>query len=268
MGVFRFLAAKKLVNIRLRLLVDLMKSAQSDRRFIARFNEELFFKNVVVGTRKLAASDVFLFYSGEGANQYINIKSKPVQIAAIALYSIASKGLELSDIYSIEKIFPTQEGAWHIRGKDNLKIEASNEFMSILRSADFDATISMLAQMGLALLRIELPKIDLSEVKALADNYTLYAGIANIGAAYISITKDESITLRMLSKRLGADFDRVMKTAELFLRYDKVASLCNSVALLEKDKNFEISELEGCADVIALQEKTGGLKNMSEVKFR
>lgn len=267
MTLFRILAAKKLVNIRLKLLVDAMKSAQSDRRFIARFNEEIFFKNILMGTRRLAASDVFLFFSGEGANQYINIKSKPVQIAAIALYSIATKNLELSDIYSVEKIFPTQEGAWHIRGKDNLKIEAANEFVSILRSADFDAIISMLSQMGLALLKIKLPQIDLSRVKALADNYTLYAGISNISAAFIAITKNESITLHMLSKRLGADFDRVMRAAEELSGYDKVVSLCNCVALLEKDKNFEISELEGYGEAVALQNRIGYANDMSEVKF-
>ena len=102
---------------------------------------------------------------------------------------------------------------------------------------------------------------------ALADNYTLYAGISNISAAFIAITKNESITLHMLSKRLGADFDRVMRAAEELSGYDKVVSLCNCVALLEKDKNFEISELEGYGEAVALQNRIGYANDMSEVKF-
>lgn len=265
--VFTLLARKKLISIRLRLLVDVMKGAQSDRRFIARFNEELFFKNVTVGATRLAASDVVLFFDGAGANQYLNLKQKPVQIAIIALYAIATRKLTLKDIYSVAAIFPTEEGAWRIRGKDDLKIEAANEFISTVKSADFNAIISMFAVMGRAILELELPKTDLGDSKALADNYTLYAGISNIGAAYLTAVKNQSITLRMLEKALGTDFKRAMSAARLLTSYEKIVTLCNGIALLQKDKNVDITQLDGYEEAVTLQNKIGWYTKINEIKF-
>lgn len=256
------LIRRRLAPLKMRTISDLMRSAQSDRRFLARYNEETFFRGIVVGKRVCNDADLFYFFTSDSFNRVLDLYQKPVRTAFAALYFISGYNFELKDVYSVGSVFSGEDQALS-RENEKKRSEATSELITVMKRGNEDEILSIAARVGLRLLGVELPPLDVNETTALADNYTLYAGVTNLGACFIAATAK---CRGKLERKLGADAERIYAAARFMSGYSKVLAFCDNLTKPENCGGM-ISEAPGYKEAALVAKIAGKAKYVGEVKL-
>ena len=194
--------SKRFSAVKLRLVSDMLQASVRDRLFIARFNQEQFLKGLA-------------------------IEDKPLFTALSALYSITFFGLSLKDVYLVDSIFSDsgQQG----REKDMMKTRSARELFEIM-SGEPAVQAQTFDKMSRALVQMPLPAADFEKIELLAENYTCYAGVANMSAAYIKALKENSALAEALEEVQQEDFSDICEEVRRLSQFSAVVSLCDDLA--------------------------------------
>ena len=216
---------KTLKPLRLRLGSSLMQSVIRDRLFVARFNEETFLKGV-------AAED------------------KPLLTALSALYAITFHGLDLSDIYCVESIFSADEQ--HGREKDMIKNRSAHELAEVL-SGDISVQGQAVDKMSRTLAKMPVPKADPEDIGLLAENYTRFAGVANMAAACIKLFRERQELCCELRRLQQEDYAVIYDRIRRLMGFSHAVALCDNLAAWRfvrgRRRNHAMSDLKSYGDV-------------------
>lgn len=252
---------------KLSIISGYMKEAANDRRFVARFNEEKFYSGINVDGSVMNVHEVEFVFKNKMFNRYINIAEKPVRMALSGLYCLAFHGLTLEEIYTVGKIFTLDID----RREEKLKKQSGTEFLTLLYRQDLDNIAQAFAKMLEALMSLKLPVVDLSDINILRQNYTVYAAVANMGAAVIKSTKNMNEIEIALSGIMGKRFETAMVTAHRLMMFNKVVTACDSMANADEKtcalvgKNRSLSVLEGYDEAFAFAQSVKNMKTAEEL---
>ena len=199
-----------------------MESAKKNAEFIERFNSELFFKHCFYKGTRISPAELSKFYQTSPYFHTINLSTPADRQPFIALYAMAFYGCTAEDIFSIDGIFSMQPE----RFADNAKKTAANSVFNLLLRDDRTEMEAAIVQMGSALIAIQPPRVVLSEMHILAKNYTMFAGLSEIGRVYA----DVAATFK------GTSYPAV-KSAAALAEYGRLTELCNLLTVigLEED---------------------------------
>ncbi len=75
---------------------------------------------------------------------------------------------------------------------------------------------------------IPLPPLKIDDCAVLRENYTVYAALSNIGAAFIKMTSGCEKTGKLLKKSLGRLYSDALQIARCFIKYRLAVDLCDS----------------------------------------
>ena len=226
--------AKEAKALRFKLGQGLMKSAARDRMFVARFNQETFLKG-------------------------LSVSDKPLYTALSALYAIAFHQLTLRDIYHVDSIFSADEQ--DSREKDMLKNQSAYELVQIMES-DSGKLIQAFDKMSRTLASLTLPPVDLSQMTMLAENYTCYAGVANMAAAWIKLLRQNKELAEGLLAFQGDDYSLINRRINDLYGFSAVVSLCDEAASVKSDtlRRLDLKSLDGYAEAERSAAETGDKK--------
>lgn len=195
-----------------KLLQSLMQSAVCDRMFVAQFNQETFLKG-------------------------LDVADKPLYTALSALYAITFHGLTPEDIYCVDSIFSAHEQ--NSRQKDLLKNQSACELVQILNGGGRSCT-ETLDKMSRALANLSSRQADVCQMSLLAANYTCYAGIANMSAAWVKLLREDKPLADSLRSVQGEDFAPVNeKINRLLCRFSEAVAVCDNIAAGKLKPPFE-----------------------------
>lgn len=186
-----------------KLLQGLARSASRNRMFVAQFNQETFLRG-------------------------LDVSDKPFYTALSALYAITFHGLSLEDVYLVDSIFSADEQG--SRQKDLLKNQSAREFIQIM-NGDKIACTEMLDKMGRVLTNLSSQQTNISQMALLAENYTCYAGIVNMSAAWIKLLREDKALADSLQAELGEDFNRINdRITQQFGTFSEMVAICDNMA--------------------------------------
>ena len=223
-------------ELSLKVSVSLMRSAADDLRFISRFNEENFFRGV---SEKSFASP------------HLDLSEKPVKLGFISLYAMTFFGLDSSDLFAVSGVFGfTDKG---VRSKDDNRRSASAELSAKLRQGKLSELAELADKMGERLLELSLPPVDPDDPVSLARSCTLYAGLAQLGKAYLTALSPLEIAL--VPDSPGASYTAAKERARLMSRYDHVLMLCQEILTLLTAQKPQLSALKGYRQAKQLQQQ-------------
>jgi hypothetical protein len=214
----RFLAANNSI------LREIMLNAKKNAEFIERFNRELFFKNVRYMGKRLSEDELFALCETETYRGKIDLSSRKDKTAFCAMFAIAYYQCGLEDLYTIDSIFSLQPS----RCADNSKKAAGNDVFNMIFRNDKDEINRALERIGVALTKLKPPSVNLSDVKFLAENYSLWSGISEIGTLFS----------RIFTYNGKRELDEALKTAESFKRCGEVAALCEKISRLSDSEDY------------------------------
>lgn len=223
-------------ELRLKVSVSLMRSAFDNLRFISRFNEETFFRGI---------SDKDFSYA------LIDLSDKSVRSGFTMLYAVTFFGLSADDLFNVDSVFGfTNIG---VRSKDDMRPKAAAELLGRIRQDDIDGIAEMADEMSARLLELPLPDLDVNDPITLAKNCTLYAGLSQMGKAYIAaLSPVETVLITDTSE----SFYRAAKQrAELLSQYDRALALCQGILTLLTMKKPQLSSLKAYSQALQLQQQ-------------
>ena len=224
-------------ELNLKISVSLMRSAAGDLKFISRYNEETFFKGL---------SEPQSFFS-----PLADLSEKSVRMGFTALYAMAHFGVTERDVFTVEGVFGFTEGG--VRSKDDIRRKAAAELSARIMQSDADDLADMADRMGARLLEIPLPPVNVNEPVTLARNCTLYAGLAQVGKAYMTAFTPLEITL--VPDDPGPSYKAAKERARLMAQYDHALQLCQGILTLLTARKPQISSLKGYKQAQQLQQQ-------------
>jgi len=226
---------RRLLAVNAVIIRKVFSEAKRNAEFVARFNAELFFKNVYYNDIRLTADELFRFYGTDPYYKKINLSADRDKQPFIAMYAIAFCECSAEDVFTVDGIFSPQPQ----RRIDNAKKKASNEVFGLIFRGDKAEINEVLEGIGAALINIAPPPVDLADPGLLARNYTLYAALAEIGRVFAEVFFYNG----------NRGLDGALKAAEELKRFANVAALCEKMAALRDDEDYrETEEYKKCAD--------------------
>ena len=223
-------------ELSLKISVSLMRSAADDLRFISRFNEETFFR----GLSEQSFSSPIL-----------DISEKSVRNGFTALYAMTFFGLTERDVFTVDGVFGFTDIG--VRSKDDKRQRAASELSSRIMQGDIGGLADMADKMGARLLELPLPPVDADRPALLAQNCTLYAGLAQVGKAYLTALSPMETAL--VPDSIGASYKAAKQRAELMAQYDNALQLCQGILTLLTARKPRLSSLEGYETAKLLQQQ-------------
>jgi hypothetical protein len=213
------LIEKKLLIINNSHIKRLMQTSKKNAEFIERFNSELFFKHSFFQGRRITTPELFDFYETHPYYQTINLSADVDKAPFIALYAMTFYACSCEDLFTVDGIFSMQPE----RHADNAKKTAGNAVFNLILRDNKEEMEQVLSQMRETLVKIPPLRVDVAEPQLLAKNYTLFAGLAEIG--------------------------RVFNSQEL-MRYAHVVSLCDTISVIyDEDDYRESSAYKKCVEL-------------------
>ena len=232
---FPFGLKRRTEELRLKVSVSIMRSAFDDLRFISRYNEETFFRGVP-----------------EPSSPIIDLSDKSVRNGFTMLYAMTFFGFSAEDLFTVDSVFGFTDIG--VRSKDDMRPKAAAELFHRIKQDDIDGLAEMVDEMGAKLMELPLPDLNVNDPITLAQNCTLYAGLAQIGKAYIAaLSPVETVLIPDASK---SSYKAAKQRAGLLSQYDHALTLCQGVLTLLTMKKPQLSSLKGYSQALQLQQLT------------
>jgi len=226
---------KKLLAINNSHMRKLMAGAKKNAEFVERFNGELFFRHSSYQGRRLNTKELFEFYETHPYYEAINLSAAEDKQPFFALFAMAFHGCTVQDLYTIDGIFSMQPE----RQADNSKKAAGNDVFNLILRNDKAEIDNVLLQMGQTLIKIQPPRVNLSDAALLAKNYTLFIGLSEMGRVFTQAAENSGNPI----------FEYAVKAAEKLMSYAPLAQLCNAVSVLSDDDDYRESNVyKKCAE--------------------
>lgn len=223
---FPFGLKRRTEELRLKISVSFMRSAADDLRFISRYNEETFFRGL--------SENAF-------ASPLIDLSDKSVRTGFTILYAMTFFGLTDRDVFTVDGVFGFTDVG--VRSKDDIRQKAAKELSQKLKRGDVAELADTADKMGARLLELSLPSVNADEPVSLAQSCTLYAGLAQVGKAYL--TALSPLEIAIVPDSIGASHNAAKERAKLMSRYDHVLQLCQGILTLLTAKKPQLSSLSG-----------------------
>lgn len=215
-------------ELRLKISVSFMRSAADDLRFISRYNEETFFRGL--------SENAF-------ASSLIDLSDKSVRTGFTILYAMTFFGLTDRDVFTVDGVFGFTDVGVHVRSKDDIRQKAAAELSEKLKRGDITELADTADKMGAGLLELPLPAVNVDDPVSLAKSCTLYAGLAQMGKAYLTALSPLEIAL--VPDVPGASCKAAKDRARLMSGYDHALQLCQGILTLLTAKKPQLSSLNG-----------------------
>lgn len=219
------LALKRQGELELKIGSSLMKEALKNQAFVTRFNEETYFRGVDL-TQLM--------------EERLGISDRESILSFVILYSVAFFGLSYNDIYTVEEVFGFSEGG--IRNRDNVKTNSAYSLKNDLMRCGDGQLGSMLEQMGQAVLRIPLPRLNPDGAAASACGYLLYCAAAQTGKTLLKIMEGSKEPVKWYRGDFEYSYNKARERAELLSEYGKAAALCDDIGSLTAVKGAAITD--------------------------
>ena len=242
---FPFGQKRRAEELRLKISVGLMQSAADDLRFISRFNEETFFRGLP---------------ENSFASPLLDLSEKAVRNGFAALYAITFFGLTDSDLFTVSGVFGFTDTG--VRSKDDKRQKAAAELAGKIGRSDRYELAEMADKMGARLLELALPPADADDPMALAGSCTLYAGLAQLGKAYL--TALSTLEIAIVPDAPGASYSAAKERARLMSRYDNVLLLCQGILTMLTAKKPQLSSLNGYRQTRQLSQELAAMQKDTE----
>jgi hypothetical protein len=213
----------KLLTVNNTIARRLMLGAKKNAEFVERFNSELFFKHSFYKGKRLLPAELFDFYETHPYYLIINLSSDADKQPFIALYAMAFYACSPEDIYTIDGIFSMQPE----RHADNAKKTAGNAVFNLILRNEREEIDRILLQMSKTLLKIQPPRVILSDTGMLAKNYTLFMGLAEVGRVFANLAKTSDVS--------QAAFD--------LMNYAPLVKLCDLISVIGDDEDYRESAI-------------------------
>ncbi|MDR0223151.1 MAG: hypothetical protein LBI38_06440 [Oscillospiraceae bacterium] len=203
---------------------EIMQTAKKNAEFIDRFNNELFFKHVNYGGRRLTADELFAFYGTRPHREKIDLSSRGDEPVFCAVFAMTYYQCSPEDLYTIDGIFSPQPQ----RRADNMKKAAGVDVFNLILRNNAKEIDGVLERMGEVLTKLKPPEIALSDIGALLENYPLWAGLSEIGRLFSEIfSRGENQNLR-----------EALKSAEALKYCAEVVTFCEKIAVLSDGEDY------------------------------
>lgn len=211
--------------LNLSLIGDFIKPAVAERMFFAQYNNDIFFKDILYFTQIINDEQVQKIYTEVSEKNFLSLNEKPIQLAILILYTIATTNIDFYKIYSANNIFQQNNQV----KSEKIKQMAASDFLKIAAKNDVAELVKATEKMCRAMASIKLPLVDLSSGFVLRENYTYYAAISNIGAGFIKMIEHCPDTENALINALGELYNNSIKIARCFVKYRLLVSVCDRV---------------------------------------
>lgn len=223
-------------ELSLRISVSLMRSAADDLRFISRYNEETFFRGL---SERSFVSPL------------IDLSDKSVRIGFTVLYAMTFHGLTERDVFTVDGVFGFTDMG--VRSKDDIRRKAAAELSSCIMEGSAKELAEIAEKMAARLRELPLPAVDVNDPALLARNLTLYAGLAQVGKAYLAVLP--ILDAALVPDPLPDACQAAKPRAELMSGCVHALQLCQGILTLLTAKKPQLSSLNGYKQTQLLQHR-------------
>lgn len=238
------LALKRQGELELKVGGSLMREALKNQAFVTRFNEETYFRGVDL-TQLM--------------EERLGISDRESILSFVILYSVVFFGLSYNDIYTVEEVFGFSEGG--IRNRDNVKTNSAYSLKNDLMRCSDGQLGSMLEQMGQAVFRIPLPKLNPDGAAASACGYLLYCAASQTGKTLLKIMEGDREAVKWYRGDYEYSYNKARERAELLSEYGKAAALCDDISSLMAVKGAVIADSPRYAQTVELKKRVRETEN-------
>lgn len=224
-----------LFTVDIAVVKNLMKKGPEYKELMDKYNYRRFSSDVRINNRPVTAGELNRMLSGRKKYTFADLSDTKVRLQFTALYAMACGGFTLEELFGQNAVFEDSSPE-----RDEMLSRCSSDFITIVLNGNGIEIAGMLVNMISALAECDLPTLDLSDLKSIMENYTIYCAAASLSALCLDIfSLNENFKSFMRKKIIGSYWNYTNKLM-LMKQYSSAAALCKKLAELNLEAYRDI----------------------------
>ncbi|MGN0618633.1 MAG: hypothetical protein ACI4J7_06395 [Ruminiclostridium sp.] len=224
-----------LFTVDIAVVKNLMKKGPEYKELMDKYNFRRFSSDLRINNRPATLGEVNHLLSGRKKYTFADLSDTKLRLEFTALYAMAYGGFTLDELFGQKAVFEDSSPE-----RDEKLSRCSSDFITIVLNGNGIEIAGMLVNMITALAECDLPALELSNLKSLMENYTVYCAVASLSALCLDIfSLNENFKSFMRKKIIGSYWNYTNKLM-LMKQYYSAANLCKKLAELNLEAYRDI----------------------------
>ena len=225
-------------TISMGLVKDYIKKAINEKEFLDKVNLKRFSKELRINNRPATMNDINVLLQKRKNVTLIDLTDPSSRMYLSALYAITFKGIEIGDIFNVEKVFQPDSA------DEDICSQAASEFINIIYNGNGIEICDILVKMAEVFSTMEMPSLQEGKLGDIFNNYTLiYAAAALAHKFDKAFSRHEHLKIAMRRQMIDR-FWGVYCNILLYKKYGDIVSFCHSVANIDLKRYRDDREYE------------------------
>ena len=224
-----------LFTVDIAVVKNLMKKGPEYKELMDKYNYRRFSSEIRINNRPVTSGELNRMLSGRKKYTFADLSDTSARLQFTALYAMAYGGFTLEELFSQKAVFEDSSPE-----RDEKLSRCSSDFLTIVLNGNGIEIAGMLVNMISALAECDLPALDLSDLKSIMENYTVFCAVASLSALCLEIfSLNENFKSFMRKKIIGSYWNYTNKLM-LMKQYSSAAALCKKLAELNLEAYRDI----------------------------
>lgn len=224
-----------LFTIDIAVVKNLMKKGTEYKELMDKYNYRRFSSDIRINNRPVTAGELNRMLSGRKKYTFADLSDTSTRLQFTALYAMAYGGFTLEELFSQKAVFEDSSPE-----RDEKLSRCSSDFLTIVLNGNGIEIAGMLVNMISALAECDFPNLDLSDLRSIMENYTVYCAVASLSALCLDVfSLNENFKSFMRKKIIGSYWNYTNKLM-LMKQYSSAANLCKKLAELNLEAYRDI----------------------------
>lgn len=216
-----------LFTVDIAVVKNLMKKGPEYKELIDKYNFRRFSSDLRINNRPATLGEVNRLLSGRKKYTFADLSDTKVRLEFTALYAMAYGDFTLSELFGKDAVF---EGSSAERDMELSK--CAGDFITIVLNGNGIEIAGMLVNMISAFAECDLPEVNLSDLRSIMENYTIYYAVSSLAALCLDIFSLNENFKSFMRKKIIGSYWNYTKKLMLMKQYSSVAALCRKLAEL------------------------------------
>ena len=224
-----------LFTVDIAVVKNLMKKGPEYKELIDKYNFRRFSSELRINNRPATLGEVNRMLSGRKKYTFADLSDTGLRLEFTALYAMAYGGFTLTELFGKDAVFEDSSVE-----RDEKLSRCSSDFITIVLNGNGIEIAGMLVNMISALAECDLPAVNLSDLKSVMENYTIYYAVSSLSSLCLDIfSLNENFKSFMRKKIIGSYWNYTNKLM-LMKKYSSAAALCKKLAELNLEAYRDI----------------------------